>query len=65
MTTITPPNIIINGLPIATQTLIEMRAQTALFQTIEGTSQEGQVNVDMLRADAAFEMGAPVADIIL
>ena len=65
MTTITPPNIIINGLPIATQTLIELRAQTALFQTIEGTTQEGQVNIDALRSDAAFDMGAPVADIIL
>jgi hypothetical protein len=64
MTTITPPNIIIDGQPIATQTLIELRAQTALFQTIEGTSQEGQVNVDMLRLDAAFDMGIPGADII-
>ena len=54
----------VGGISSTVQTLIELRAQSALFQAIEGTNQEGQVNMNQLRLDAAFELGAPASAVI-
>ena len=64
MTTITPPNVMVNGQSLGVQQYIESRALNALLQALEGTSQEGQVNLTVLRQDAAFEAGVPVANIV-
>lgn len=54
----------LNGLPLSLQTFIELRAQTALQQALNGTTNEGGVNVNQLRADAAFEVGASASSVV-
>jgi len=54
----------LNGLSLPLQTYIETRAQSALIQALEGTSQEGQVSLNQLRADAAFEVGAVASNVV-
>lgn len=66
MSTITQPNITINGQSIWMQTYLEIRAQNALLLDALGTNQQQDADdLDSLRQDAAFDAGVPQAAVVL
>lgn len=63
MTTITPPNQLINGISLAMQSYIEQRVNNALLQSTESPN-HAEDDLTKYRQDAAFEAGVPQALIV-
>lgn len=63
MTTITPPNIMINGVAIAMQQYIETRVTNALLQSTESPNPKSD-DLTAYRTDEAFNVGVPASEIV-